>query len=77
MNILLTLYVDIKNMSSAGWKALEYAKKNFKGYKYKIGYDPLGKTIDCSHLVHEAFKGAGYQFTFMNTAKKNWENEAF
>ncbi len=64
-------------MSTAGQKALEYAKKKFVGYKYKLGYDPDGKTIDYSHLVHEAFKGAGYSYRYKTAAKQNWENENF
>ena len=63
--------------SSAGVKALDFAKKHFNGQTYKLGYDSDKKTIDCSHLVHQAFKGVGLNFRYRTADAKNWENDDF
>ncbi len=68
---------DKTSGSSAGVKALEYAKRHFAGHTYKLGYDPDKRTIDCSNLVHQAFKGVGSNFRYRTTDPKNWENDDF
>ncbi|MDF0604641.1 hypothetical protein HZU77_003110 [Neisseriaceae bacterium TC5R-5] len=47
-------------------------RKNFKGYKYKLGGKGEKNSkgvnlIDCSNLVNQAVKGAGYDIPYENT----------
>jgi len=50
---------------SPGKKALEFVKKNYSGWKYSFkGIETNQNKIDCSHLVNQAFKGAGHPYSY-------------
>ncbi|WP_199155182.1 NlpC/P60 family protein [Chromobacterium sp. ASV23] len=59
--------------TASGGQTILSQRSRFDGYRYKLGgngeQDAKGvKRIDCSHLVNQAVKGAGYAIPYQTTA---------